>query len=108
MSAAPKVRGRPRIYLDDAERAAAHRERVADAVATGEMLRVIFDRPTPDLIRNLATKFAARREDKAQAGEQLIKALLEGLAAGGGENCAEAAANYVRYEFRRPSEQDAT
>lgn len=102
MSAPPAEKrpvGRPRIYFDDADRARAHRERQADQLANAEMLRVIFDRPTPKLIRHLAEKYARAKDDKAAAGAALAKALFEGLAAGGGHNCAAAAVNFARYEF---------
>jgi hypothetical protein len=85
--------GRPRQYVDDAERAAAHRERVADELATAMMLRTIFRYPTPDLIRELARKYAAAKPDKALAGADFARALLEGLEEGGGGNCADAARN---------------
>lgn len=96
-------RGRPRVYLDDAERAQAHRERVADSLAKLHMLEVIFDRPTPDLIRSLSAKFARQCEDKSVGAARLIEALLSGLADGGGANVSESAANFVRYEFSAPS-----
>lgn len=98
-----KTRGRPRVYLDDADRAHAHRERVADALARAHMLETIFARPTPALLRNLAAKIAANSDDKARAAAVAVEALLSGLADGGGENASEAAANFVRYEFVRPS-----
>lgn len=92
--------GRPRKYLDDADRARAHRERVADELADAEMLRVIFDRPTAKLIANLAEKYARMKDDKAKAGADLTEALLMGLAAGGGANCAQAGVNFARYDFQ--------
>lgn len=100
-SPAPKKPGRPRLYLDDAERQAAHRERVAQRLTEGEMLRTIFDLPTPALIRHLAEKYAARKDDKALAGAEFAAALLDGLNKGGGDNCAQAAANFIQYEYKR-------
>lgn len=96
-----KKPGRPRLYLDDADRQAAHRERVAERLTQGEMLKEIFDRPTPKLIRHLAAKYAARKDDKALAGADFAQALLEGLNDGGGDNCAQAAANFILYEYKR-------
>jgi len=98
-----KARGRPKIYADDADRAAAHRERVADALARAHMLEVIFAKPTPALLRDLAAKIAARSEDKAQAAAVAAEAFLSGLADGGGENVSQAAVNFVRYDFAGPS-----
>lgn len=93
--------GRPRIYADDAARAAAHRERRAAQADTGEMLLYLWRKPTPALIQALAEKYAARIEDKAKAGENLAVALAAGLKAGGGSNCSEAAVNYFKFEHKR-------
>lgn len=100
-SPTPKKPGRPRKYLDDADRQAAHRERVAERLTEGEMLREIFDRPTPHLIRHLADKFAKGQDDKALAGALFAQALLEGLNSGGGDNCAQAAVNFIQFDYKR-------
>lgn len=100
----PGKGGRPRVHVDQAEKSRAHRERVQDQLAEHFMLKTIFDRPTDDLIRYLAAKFAKAHDDKARAGELLAKALLDGLTIGGGENCSEAAANFARYEYKRPTD----
>lgn len=100
----PKPRGRPRKYADDAARSAAYRDRLAAQADTGEMLLYLWRKPTPALIQSLVEKYAARLEDKGMAGERLAVALAAGLQAGGGENCAEAAVNYFKYEHKRSGE----
>lgn len=89
-------RGRPRQYADDAERAAAWRERQAVAATKGEMALVIVERPTLDLVRYACAKLAERAEDPAAMGEAVARAMLQGLQKGGGGNCADAARNFVR------------
>lgn len=96
--------GRPRVYADDAERAAAYRQRVAASADVGEMLLYLWRKPTPDLIRQLAQKYAERLDDKALAGANMAQALVDGLKAGGGENCAEAAVNFIKFEHKRSGE----
>ncbi len=103
MTEATSKRGRPRIYSDDAARSAAYRERQAAQADTGEMLLYLWNKPTPGLIQALAAKYAAHLEDKAAAGANLAVALATGLQAGGGENCAEAAVNYFKFEHKRGS-----
>lgn len=92
------TRGRPRIHADDAERQAAYRERQALAHTKGEMALVIIERPTLALIRYAARKLAERAEDKAHMGAEVARAMLQGLQAGAGGNCADAARNFVRHE----------
>lgn len=99
--AGAKSRGRPRLHEDDAARASAHRDKVQDELDTLHMLRTIFRNPSPHLIRHFAKAYAARKDDKALAGADFARALIEGLQAGGGSNCAEAAVNYFRYEYQR-------
>lgn len=99
MTAARK-RGRPRIHLDDAARSAAHRERVADQLALLHMYQTVFARPRPPLFEDLAKKIAIEATDKASIAVLTIKAVLDGLNAGAGANCVEAAVNFVKYEYR--------
>lgn len=97
-------RGRPRQYLDDADRAQAYREKVADKLARLEMLETIFERPTPALLRRLAAKYIDLTEDKGAGAAKAVEALLSGLADGGGLNAMTAGLNFARFEFKEPSE----
>lgn len=90
--------GRKRIYLDDADRAAAYRERRANHATLADMCLTIVNKPTLALVTHCARLIAERAEDKALAGAQVAEAMLAGLAQGGGGNCADAARNFVRYE----------
>lgn len=99
--------GRPRQYLDDADRAQAYRERAADRLARLEMLETIFERPTPALLRRLAAKYIDLTEDKAAGAEKAVEALLSGIADGGGLNAMTAGLNYARFDFNEPSELKA-
>lgn len=94
-------RGRPRQYLDDADRAAAFRERQAVQATRGEMALVILERPTLDLVRHVCRKLAERAEDPAAMGEAVARAMLQGLELGAGGNCADAARNFVRNAGRK-------
>ena len=96
-------RGRPRKHLDDADRAQAYRERVADQLARAEMLDTIFDRPTPALIRRLAARYIDLSENKGAGAEKAVEALLSGIADGGGLNAMAAGLNYARFDFVEPS-----
>lgn len=97
-------RGRPRKYLDDADRAQAYRERVADDLARLQMLDTIFDRPTPALIRRLAARYIDLTEDKASGAAKIVEALLSGIADGGGLNAMTAGLNFARDDFKGPSD----
>lgn len=97
-------RGRPRVHVDDAARAAAWRDRQATSVACGEMALTVLDRPTTLLIQRMSAKIVQAAEDPAAVAVDLVKALLDGIEEGAGRNAADAARNFVRYENREAAE----
>lgn len=90
-------RGRPRLHRDAATRAQAYRDRLRGQASAGEMARVVLDRPTPLLVRRMAAKLCRQAEDPAAAAEAVMRALLEGVEEGGGQQAVQAARNVVRW-----------
>lgn len=68
---AGKRRGRPAVYLDDADRQAAHRERAARRAAVGDVLSTLTSRPTPAFVKLMISRLIEGADDPAAARAEL-------------------------------------
>lgn len=74
--------GRKRLYLDNADRQAAYRERKARKDALGEMYRVLCEKPTERLIGILIGRYLDQAEDRRQAEARLRMTISDVIEAG--------------------------
>ena len=72
-------RGRPRQYLDDADRQEAHRERHANAHALGQAARTLFEKPTLRVAEVVIDRLLAQASDP-EAIRVALRARLDGSA----------------------------
>ncbi len=104
--AKPKARPGPKPkYRDDAERQAAHQERLRVAAAEAEMLRTVINTPTPEFLFRTgarAMKWAlAKDKDLAGYAADLVAALLAGIEEEAGQNVSQAVVNSLLTNFRK-------
>ena len=78
----PPRRGRPPIYLDDADRPGAFRERRREALDLGDAARDVLRAPNALLIERIAQVIIAKSSDRDGAVDELRRALEAGIAAG--------------------------
>ena len=78
----PPRRGRPPIYLDDADRHRAFRERRREALDLGDAARDVLRAPNALLIERIAQVIIAKSSDRDGAVDELRRALEAGIAAG--------------------------
>lgn len=78
----PPRRGRPPIYLDDADRHRAFRERRREALDLGDAAREVLRAPNALLIERIAQVIIAKSPDRGSAAAELRLALEAGIAAG--------------------------
>lgn len=75
----PPRRGRPRQYLDDADRHRAFRERRQADLDRGDLARAILRSPSPLLVERIAKAVLLSAADPNQAAESLRLALEAGI-----------------------------
>lgn len=75
-------RGRPRRHLDDADRAAAYRERKAQDADLGAIARAVLLKPTARLIEVLVARMLKSSNAKGTTLGEIRAAVDRGIAAG--------------------------
>lgn len=72
-----RARGRPAVYLDDADRQAAFRERRDNEAALGQGARALIDRPTPTFVRLMVDRLLDQAADPEAVRVELAAYLAE-------------------------------
>lgn len=65
-------RGRPAVYLDDADRQAAHRERQLTRAAMGEAAMALCEKPSPAFVKLMLKRMIEQASDPVAARAELV------------------------------------
>lgn len=98
--------GRPAIHFDNADRCRAYRERRQTRIEDAEIALEKWERPTPGFVGFIAKRCVLQAEDPHQAAVSLLAKALEGIAAAGGPDLAQAALNFMSTRKERPDGVD--
>lgn len=71
-------RGRPTVYIDNADRQSAHRERQATRLAMGEAAMALHERPSPAFVKLMLKRMIEQAADPAAARAELVDYLTDG------------------------------
>jgi len=98
--------GRPAIHFDNADRCRAYRERRQARVEDAEIALEKWERPTPGFVGFIAKRCVLQADDAHATAVALLAKALDGIAAAGGRDLAEAVLNFMSTRKEHPDGVD--